>query len=54
MPPGHRNGSSGLNNPNTRDLADYRNAVYWIKGRIDANGANLGNDTRFWAEVPAI
>jgi hypothetical protein len=51
---GHRDGTSGLSNPNTADIANYRNAVYWIKAQLDSNSANLGNDTRFWVEVPAI
>ncbi|MFI1522361.1 carbohydrate-binding domain-containing protein [Kitasatospora cineracea] len=51
---GHRNGSSGLANPNTADIANYRAAVYWIKAQLDADSANLGNDTRFWVQVPAI
>ncbi|GJF30802.1 hypothetical protein KNE206_35020 [Kitasatospora sp. NE20-6] len=51
---GHRNGASGLSNPNTQDIRNYRAAVYWIRDRINSNTANLGNDTRFWVEVPAI
>ncbi|MFE7672628.1 carbohydrate-binding domain-containing protein [Streptomyces albidoflavus] len=51
---GHRNGASGLENPDTQDIAHYRDAVYWIRDQIDANGSNLGNDTRFWVDVPAI
>ncbi len=51
---GHRNGARGLANPNTADIRAYRDAVYWIKGQIDSNPANLSNDIRFWARVPAI
>ncbi|KIQ61562.1 hypothetical protein TR51_19630 [Kitasatospora griseola] len=51
---GHRNGASGLSNPYTADIDNYRSAVYWIKAQLDANSANLGNDTRFWVQVPAI
>ncbi|GAA5023858.1 carbohydrate-binding domain-containing protein [Kitasatospora paranensis] len=51
---GHRNGSSGLSNPNTTDINNYKTAVHWIKAQIDANSANLGNDTRYWVQVPAI
>ncbi|MGW4897276.1 carbohydrate-binding domain-containing protein [Kitasatospora sp. NPDC004240] len=51
---GHRNGASGLSNPRTADIANYRAAIYWIKAQLDANSANLGNDTRFWVQVPAI
>jgi hypothetical protein len=51
---GHRNGSSGLANPNTADIKAYMTAVYWIKAQIDSNSANKSNDTRFWVNVPAI
>jgi hypothetical protein len=51
---GHRNGSTGLANPNTADIKAYRDAVYWMKGQIDSNPANLSNDIRFWVHVPAI
>lgn len=51
---GHRNGSSGLSNPNTTDINNYKNAVYWIQTQINNNSANLTNDTRFWVQVPAI
>ncbi|MBT8223893.1 MAG: hypothetical protein KJO75_00095 [Dactylosporangium sp.] len=51
---GHRNGSSGLSNPNTADINAYKTAVYWIRDQLNANSANLSNDTRFWVDVPAI
>ncbi|PSL52467.1 cellulose or protein binding domain-containing protein [Saccharothrix carnea] len=51
---GHRNGESGLNNPNTSDINGYKTAIYWIKSRIDSNSANLSNDTRFWVDVRPI
>ena len=51
---GHRNGQSGLSNPNTTDINNYRNAVYWIRDQINSNSANRTNDTRFWVSVPAI
>jgi hypothetical protein len=51
---GHRNGSSGLSNPNTSDINAYRTAVYWIRDQLSSNSANLYNDTRFWVNVPAI
>ncbi len=51
---GHRNGAWGLSNPNTQDIAGYRDAVYWIQSQLDADAANLGNDTRFWAEVSPL
>ena len=45
---GHTNGSSGLSNPDTFNIAFYKAAVYWIQAQIDSNPANLTNDTRFW------
>ena len=51
---GHRNGSSGLANPNTADINAYKTAIYWIRDRINSNSANLTNDTRFWVNVAAI
>ncbi|KAL4758101.1 uncharacterized protein BDW70DRAFT_152741 [Aspergillus foveolatus] len=51
---GHRNGESGLNNPNTDDINNYKNAVYWIKEQIDSNPAHKSDDTRFWVDVVAI
>ena len=51
---GHRNGASGLADPDTADIAAYRTAVYWIRDQLAADPANLGNDTRFWVSVPAI
>ncbi|MFI5915709.1 carbohydrate-binding domain-containing protein [Dactylosporangium sp. NPDC051541] len=51
---GHRNGSSGLSNPNTSDIQRYKTAVYWIRDQINSNSANRSNNTRFWVEVPAI
>ena len=51
---GHRDGSSGLSNPNTTDINNYKVAVYWIQSQINSSSANLSNDTRFWVEVPAI
>ncbi|GAA1790200.1 hypothetical protein GCM10009682_10300 [Luedemannella flava] len=51
---GHRNGSSGLGNPNTTDINNYRTAVYWIRDQLNRSSANLSNDIRFWVSVPAI
>ncbi|PVF96536.1 hypothetical protein CPB86DRAFT_816287 [Serendipita vermifera] len=52
---GHRNGESGLNNPNTQDIQNYKDAIYWIRDQINSNnGAGLSNDIRWWVEVPAI
>ncbi|KAL3467186.1 hypothetical protein BJX64DRAFT_283911 [Aspergillus heterothallicus] len=51
---GHRNGASGLSNPNTDDINKYKNAVYWIQQQIDSNSAYKSDDTRFWVDVEAI
>jgi hypothetical protein len=51
---GHRNGASGLANPNTSDINAYKTAVYWIQSQLNANSANVSNDTRFWVNVPPI
>jgi hypothetical protein len=51
---GHRNGSSGINAPDTRDIVTYRNAVYWIRDQLHAQSSCMTNDTRFWVDVQAI
>jgi hypothetical protein len=51
---GHRNGQTGLSNPNTQDIANYRTAVYWIQTQINSSSTYLSDDTRFWVSVPAI
>ncbi|KAL2839498.1 hypothetical protein BJY01DRAFT_219226 [Aspergillus pseudoustus] len=50
----HRNGASGLSNPNTQDINNYKSAVYWIQEQIDSNSAYKTDDTRFWVDVVAI
>jgi hypothetical protein len=51
---GHRNGPSGLENPDTADIKRYRDAVYWIRGQINSQASYLADDTRFWVHVEAI
>ncbi|KAL4746647.1 hypothetical protein BDW72DRAFT_197495 [Aspergillus terricola var. indicus] len=51
---GHRNGASGLSNPNTDDINNYKSAVYWIQEQIDSNSVYQTDDTRFWVDVQAI
>ncbi|KAL4756450.1 uncharacterized protein BDW70DRAFT_154190 [Aspergillus foveolatus] len=51
---GHRNGASGLSNPNTDDINNYKSAVYWIQQQIDSNSVYKTDDTRFWVNVQAI
>lgn len=51
---GQRDGQTGLSNPSTTDIDNYRNAVYWIQSQINANPSYLTDDTRCWVSVPAI
>jgi hypothetical protein len=51
---GHRDGQTGLNNPNTADINNYKTAVNWIESQLNSSSSNLSNDTRFWVDVPAI
>jgi len=51
---GHRNGASGLSNPNTQDITNYKTAVQWIQSQIDSDSRFRTDDTRFWVDVPAI
>lgn len=45
---GHRNGTTGLGNPNTADVLTYRDAVFCIRDQIDADPKCLTDDTKFW------
>jgi hypothetical protein len=49
---GHRNGATGLSNPNTQDIQNYKDAIYWIRSQL--TGTALTNDVRYWVEVPPI
>ena len=49
---GHRNGQTGLANPYTQDISNYKNAIYWIQSQIDSG--HTTDDTRFWVDIPAI
>ncbi|CAG5137571.1 uncharacterized protein ALTATR162_LOCUS154 [Alternaria atra] len=51
---GHRNGATGLGNPNTDDINRYRSAIEWIQGRIDSKNDYKSDDTRFWVDVTPI
>lgn len=51
---GHRNGQTGMENPGTEDIADYRAAVLWIRDQLESDPAFLDDDTRFWVAVPPI
>ncbi|KAI9306216.1 hypothetical protein BJ944DRAFT_160285 [Cunninghamella echinulata] len=51
---GHRNGETGLNNPNTSDINDYKNGVNWIHDQLARDPKYLRDDTRFWIDVTPI
>ncbi|TFK40218.1 hypothetical protein BDQ12DRAFT_721680 [Crucibulum laeve] len=56
---GHRNGASGLANPNTQDIQNYKDGVYWIRNQLyyynNGKGADMTSDIRFWVDgVPPI
>ena len=51
---GHRNGSSGLSNPNTADINQYKTGVLWIRSQIDSAPSGRTDDTRWWADIVAI
>ena len=48
---GHRNGASGLANPNTADINRFIAGYNWTYNNI-AN--HLTDDVRFWVSIPAI
>ncbi|GKZ98009.1 hypothetical protein AnigIFM59636_001833 [Aspergillus niger] len=51
---GHRNGASGLANPNTSDIAGYKSAIQWIQQQIESDKVYQKDDTRFWVQVQPI
>lgn len=52
---GHRNGQSGIENPNTSDIKNYQNGVYWLRSQIQSNRKYRTDNTRFWiGGVPPI
>ncbi|KAI8084128.1 uncharacterized protein B0P05DRAFT_467046, partial [Gilbertella persicaria] len=51
---GHRNGESGLNNPYTQDIQNYKDAIQWIHDQLASDPKYLKDDTRFYVEVVAI
>ncbi|EAU35362.1 conserved hypothetical protein [Aspergillus terreus NIH2624] len=51
---GHRNGASGLSNPDTSDIAGYKSAIQWIQQQIESDEVYQKDDTRFWVQVQAI
>ncbi|RSL72572.1 hypothetical protein CEP53_001015 [Fusarium sp. AF-6] len=51
---GHRNGATGLSNPDTEDIKFYRESVEWIQSQIDSDAKYKSDDTRFWVDVTPI
>jgi hypothetical protein len=52
---GHRAGESGLNGTWSKaDIANYKNAVIWIRDQIISDGKYKSDDTRFWVTVPPV
>lgn len=49
---GHRNGSAGLQNPNTPDVQRFVGVYEWL-GEVYSDG-HLTDDTRWYTNVPAI
>ena len=48
---GHRNGSSGLANPNTQDINNFRTGYEWTYNQLAGHECD---DVRFWVDIPAI
>ncbi|KAJ5692707.1 hypothetical protein N7462_002130 [Penicillium macrosclerotiorum] len=51
---GHRDGESGIQDPNTADITAYKEAVEWIQQQVDSNAVYQTDDTRFWVDIQAI
>ncbi|KAH8783072.1 hypothetical protein F5883DRAFT_135385 [Diaporthe sp. PMI_573] len=51
---GHRNGATGLANPNTQDIQNYRNGVNYIQTQLTTQPNGLTNDVRYWVYVVPI
>lgn len=47
----HRNGQSGLSNPNTGDIRGFKAVNDWTNNNI---GSHLSDNVRFWSNVVAI
>jgi len=48
---GHRNGASGLSNPNTADIQNFKAAMDWTNNMLTGHTCD---DVRFWVSIPAI
>ncbi|KAF3038541.1 hypothetical protein E8E12_008551 [Didymella heteroderae] len=51
---GHRNGETGLNNPNTQDINNYINGVKYIEKQLLTQPNGLTNDVRYYIYVVPI
>jgi hypothetical protein len=50
---GHRNGATGLANPDTPDINGFIAGFQWTMANLQV-GDNAGNDVRFWVQIQAI
>lgn len=48
---GHRNGSSGLSNPNTTDINNFKAGYDWTYNMLSGHETD---DVRFWVSIPPI
>ncbi len=51
---GHRNGSTGLANPNTEDIANFKLVMDWTDEQLARDPVYLTNNVRFAVDVGAI
>ncbi|KAG8629555.1 hypothetical protein KVT40_003420 [Elsinoe batatas] len=51
---GHRNGATGLANPNTQDIQNYINGVKYIQTQLTTQPNGLTNDVRYYIYVVPI
>lgn len=51
---GHRNGADGFANPESKEVKDYRAALWFTQKKIYANPELLRNDTRVYVNVPRL
>ncbi len=50
---GHRDGTAGLQNPNTPDIENFKAGEDWTNQMIQS-GSHQCDDVRFWVTLPAI
>jgi hypothetical protein len=48
---GHRNGASGLSNPGTRDIENFKTGYNWTYNQLAGHECD---DVRFWVDIPPI